>query len=192
MRIIKQVEDDFEEVFCCQCGGLDHSMRMSYFDPMEGEEDVIYVEFYLSNWRSFWKRLGIALTDLRGKEPEYGLYQTMTFRNRDMDRLQGFLSRMTDGRSSLDKPLTLSIHSDDYELRFVHECWEVDEDICPELHVKVFFKRGASLLRRAWRSLRYVVGKSRHFNKTDCFDLYPDEATVLTSLIHHQNDLLNS
>lgn len=56
------------EYFECSCDSNEHSLRFTH-DP---EDDEVYITTFLSQYRSFFKRVGVAVKYVLGYKCKYG------------------------------------------------------------------------------------------------------------------------
>jgi len=77
----------------CQCGSDEHRLVFHYF-PYEGnDEPTLYCSVFLSQYRSFFKRVWIALKYIAGYKCKYGHFDSTLLRPEDINSFRNMLNR---------------------------------------------------------------------------------------------------
>lgn len=80
-----------EEYFSCSCSSDEHTLRFIIDeDPMFPE---LYTSVYLHQYRSWYKRLWIAIKYVFGYPCKYGHWDCFTLDSKDLPRMKALLSR---------------------------------------------------------------------------------------------------
>jgi hypothetical protein len=193
MAVLIPIHEGHEEVFLCDCGGLDHSLYMVHY-PGDAET---YIHLMLDNWRSLFARVKVAVAYIYGNEPTESLFNQPSFRVKDADRLIALLNKQIGNTETNHKKgssvVIVPSSAEQYELRFIFRgnCYE-NGDISPELTAEVFLKQGTGCLRRLRWAIQYITGIGGNFNKTVEFVLFPEVAEHLRALVELHKQIVFS
>jgi hypothetical protein len=83
---------DGTEFFECQCHSDEHVLRLTL--SLDDEDPEIYASVFLRQYRSFFKRLVIAVRYLFGYKCKYGHWDCFLMKPGDAMRMQGMLIRL--------------------------------------------------------------------------------------------------
>jgi len=78
--------------FDCECESVEHTIRF-VCDEYEPDDKELFVEVQLMQHRSFVKRLWVALRYVFGYQCKYGHWDTTTFKQEDLVKLQELAER---------------------------------------------------------------------------------------------------
>lgn len=74
----------------CDCQSPEHTLRFMY----DEEEKELYTEVYLNQYRSFFKRVYVAIKYIFGYTSKYGHWDCTMISKPKADKLKAFLSSM--------------------------------------------------------------------------------------------------
>ena len=75
------------EYFDCKCSSPEHTLRFVY------DEDDIYIEIYLRQYRNFFKRIWIAIKYIFGYKCQYGDWDCFILKEDDIQRMIRLLTK---------------------------------------------------------------------------------------------------
>lgn len=78
------------QFFDCECHSPEHTLRFAWDD----EDNQIYTEVYLSQYRNFFKRLWVALKYVFGYRCKYGHWDCFLMQSKDAERLRALLDKL--------------------------------------------------------------------------------------------------
>lgn len=181
------INEPFEEIFVCECHNTSKILHFFYFLPdknNEDEDDAIWLNVLLSNWRSFFSRLYLAFLYMFGREPSGGLFNTPCLNRKDVPRLLNILDKQIKSKKAEPVEL-LELLSNQYLLRIEHKIYDGDWS---ELSFEVFLPPNLGFLRRSLRLFKYVMGFASCFGWHDEFPVKPQQSAQLKYLaIQHEN-----
>ena len=208
---MKDVEPIRELYLGCECMDLDHVAHLGYFPPTEkekedGEIEVIYFRIKFKSyfdrffppiryfyekyeWESFFyynyiKKIGIGLKSIFDKEYVRigGILSCFDFQNKDLSKLDIFLSQITEKIDEKD--------IDDQSLTLLdNERWLVYFSIDKEFHKENYpyvlgwdqqFVPFRNIFGRIKYALKYIFGK---YSDEQEFDIKEREAAKLRGMI---------
>jgi len=83
---MRTIKNDYIE---CQCDSAEHVLRF----VIDNEEDEVYLEVQLSQYRNFLKRIWVAIKYIFGYTCKYGHWDVTLIKNEDRDRIIKILQR---------------------------------------------------------------------------------------------------
>lgn len=75
---------DGTHYFDCHCGSAEHTLRF----VMNKEDNELYTEIYLNQWRQPWKRIWVAIKYIFGFKCRYGHWDCWTLDPEEVKRLR--------------------------------------------------------------------------------------------------------
>ena len=87
--------ESYKELFLgCTCLSPEHQMVLGFYTDEEDELDKeLYVTFYLSQWRSFFKRVWVAVRYVFGYKSRYGEWDCINFDKQKANELTRFIDK---------------------------------------------------------------------------------------------------
>ena len=83
---------DGTHFFECECGADEHTLKFVY-DKTDNE---LYLSVFLNQYRSWWKRIYIAIQYVFGYKCKYGHWDNWTMTSGDASRLHKLLEQVID------------------------------------------------------------------------------------------------
>ena len=211
---MKDVEPLKELYIGCECGDLDHIARLGYFPPTEkekedGEEKVIYFTIKFTNyfdyffppiryfydkseWESYFynnhfKKVIIGFKYIFNKHynRKYGILSCFEFQNKDLSKLDIFLSQITNNVDTIEFGKNINHQSTQW---LDNEKWLIRISIGKQFHDNKFpYQLGwdpqfvcRNIFGRIKYALRYIFGK--YCNEQE-FEIKEIEAGRLRGMI---------
>ncbi len=78
------MKNDHEILMICECSSCEHQLIIRY----DNNEDEVYVNVHLANYKEFWRRLWHGLKYIFGYKSRYGEFDEVILRKEDADNLQ--------------------------------------------------------------------------------------------------------
>lgn len=75
------------EHLVCQCSSPEHTIQFIYSE----EDNEIYTNVFLNQYRSFFKRIWIAIKYIFGYKCKYGHWDCFMMRNEDLSKIKKIL-----------------------------------------------------------------------------------------------------
>ena len=92
------------EYFDCECSSSEHTLRFCYFEPYKGDGFIepaeLYAEIHLNQYRSFWKRIWVAIKYVFGYKCQYGHWDVWTLNHKDCERLRDLVNKMIEWKKA--------------------------------------------------------------------------------------------
>lgn len=161
---------DGSEYFECQCGDIEHTIRLTVNE--DPEDKAIWADVSLRKWQNIWQRIRnvwIGGTD-------YGHWDVTLFQHKEVSRLEATLRRIAPqsipgnpGAESGDHVLWLNM--------------QYDPDTGPELYTTITIRHVLSTWVDMWRDIRYIFGYRCRYGDWDCFEITPLAAANWLNLI---------
>ena len=92
---MKQVSDEWQETFICQCSSIQHQVRFYIYD-----EDELGVQAHLVTHRNFFKSLWVGLRYAFGYRSRFGEWDDMLMGVKDQETLYRVLHTMKRAREN--------------------------------------------------------------------------------------------
>ncbi len=73
----------------CECGSMEHQMLFIH----DHDDDEMYLEIHLANYRNFFKRLWVGLKYAFGYKSQYGNFDSTILSKEDRDLLLDYLAK---------------------------------------------------------------------------------------------------
>lgn len=86
--MIEQICDPERQTFICKCESLEHQVSF-WQDEYDG---TLYCEPHLTTYNNFFKRLWIGLKYAFGYKCKYGNWDSMLFKEEDLEKLRKYLN----------------------------------------------------------------------------------------------------
>lgn len=77
----------------CQCGSPEHTLRFVY-DP---DENDLYTEIHLSQYRNFFKRAWVVIKYIFGHKCNYGCFDCWLLKPEDCNGIKDLLNKVING-----------------------------------------------------------------------------------------------
>lgn len=180
-----------QELISCECGDLDHVIKLGWIEGDKDEEDILWIEARPYRWQKWWKHWFYAFRAFWGlnNSKKDGILGGTAFRIWEHENRDKVLSRYTDEIDhSRDKLVLISEDGDNY-LVFEHDGWDENNDV-DWLDFVSYMEPvlSANPFSRAWRLLKFLFGYSSKYGDVDYFELSPEEAAVLRGLSKRHYD----
>jgi len=78
---------DGTHYFECSCGSSEHTIRFI----LDKDENELYTEIYLNQWRPLWKRILVGIKYIFGYKCKYGEWDCWILNQDDVLRLKNML-----------------------------------------------------------------------------------------------------
>jgi hypothetical protein len=78
------------QYFDCACYSSEHTLKFTWDD----EDNEIYTEVFLRQYRNFFKRIWIAIKYIFGYKCRYGHWDCFVLQNKDAQRLKCLLDKL--------------------------------------------------------------------------------------------------
>lgn len=83
----------------CECHSPDHVLQFSHMEDMDGDE-ICWTQVQLHQYRSFWKRLAVAVKYLFGYECRYGHWDCTSINVEQGKSLRDYLNRAIEAKEN--------------------------------------------------------------------------------------------
>ena len=83
------IYNDKKEILICECGSFEHQIIIVEYP----EDQEVYVEVHLSNYRDFWKRLWVGIKYAFGYKCRFGEFDSIIIRKEDHQKLINLLEK---------------------------------------------------------------------------------------------------
>ena len=83
----------------CECHSPDHVLQFSHMEDMDGDE-ICWTQVQLHQYRSFWKRLAVAVKYLLGYECRYGHWDCTSINVEQGKSLRDYLNRAIEAKEN--------------------------------------------------------------------------------------------
>jgi len=77
-------------IFICECHSLEHQVSFWWND----EDEILYMEPYLTSHRTFFKRLWYGLKYVFSYKSRYGAFDEFIFKEKDLLKLRDQLNNL--------------------------------------------------------------------------------------------------
>jgi hypothetical protein len=77
----------------CSCQSSQHIIKFCFIENYAEENDVCWVDIQMIQWRSFWKRIYVAIKYIFGYEEKYGHWDCTQLSRDEVEKLKKFLDR---------------------------------------------------------------------------------------------------
>ena len=85
-----EIEPFQRQYFECDCHSDEHTLSFSWDD----EENLLYTSVYLNQYRSFLRRIWVAVKYVFGYKSRYGDWDCFLLRREDAKRLEALLKKL--------------------------------------------------------------------------------------------------
>ncbi len=212
---MKDVEPLKELYLGCECMDLDHISHLLYFPPTEkekedGEEEIIYFNFKFTNYfdhflppiRYFYDKsswgdylyhnhfrkviIGLKYIFNRYYNRKYGILSCFEFQNKDLSKLDIFLSQITNNVDTVEFGKNINHQSTQL---LDNEKWLIRISIGKQFHDNKFpyqlgwdpqFIHCRNIFGRIKYALKYIFGK---YCDVQCFEIKEIDASKLRGMI---------
>ena len=88
------MKNDHEILMLCECSSCEHQLIIRY----DNNEDEVYVNMHLANYKRFWRRLWHGLKYIFGYKSRYGEFDEVILRKEDADNLQKVVDHLKNNK----------------------------------------------------------------------------------------------